>query len=66
MAPLLNEGNILSFGNDFSGGMIIKIQPQYWHVQTSIDIPIMISYILKFQCLKFGLWIVTSNLQTSI
>ena len=29
MAPFLNEGNILSFGNDLSGGMIIKIQPQF-------------------------------------
>ena len=35
-------------------------------LKTTIDIPIIISYIMKLSHLKFGLWVVTSNLQTFI
>ena len=35
-------------------------------LKTAIDIPIIIFYMIKLQHLKFGLWVDTSNLQTSI
>ena len=35
-------------------------------LKTNIYIPIVISYIVELQRLKFGFWVVTSNLQTSI
>ena len=44
-----------------------KNQPQFkFWIKTTIDIPIIISYITKPQHLNFGLWVVTPNLQTSI
>ena len=50
------------FNQKFNPNLISKLLP----LKTIIDIPIIISYITKLQQLKFGLWIVTSNLQTSI
>ena len=35
-------------------------------LETTIGIPIIIFYIIKLQCLKFGLWVVISNLQTCV
>ena len=70
IAPLANEGNIMSFQDDLSGGSLNKNQPnlisKLLPLKTTINIPMIISYITKFQCLKFGFWVVTSTLQTSI
>ena len=33
---------------------------------TTIDVPIIISYIIELQGFNFGVLVVTSNLQTSI
>ena len=58
IAPLLNEGNILSFGDDLSGGLIKKnkTNPNLFSkllpLKTTIDIPITISYITKLQRLN--------------
>ena len=58
-APLLNKGNILSFGDDMSGGFIKNLNPnlisKLLPLKTTIDIPIIISYITKLQHIKFGL-----------
>ena len=62
IAPLLNEGNNLAFGDYLSGGLIKKNQP----LKTTIDIPIILSYKTKLQRLQIGLWVVTFTLQTSI
>ena len=58
-APLSNEGNILSFGDDLSGGLIKTTNPnlilKLFPHKTTIDIIIIISYILELQRLKFDL-----------
>ena len=63
----LNEGNILSFGDNLSEGSIIKTNPnlisRMLPLKATIGIPIRISYVTKLQHVKFGLWIVTSNLK---
>ena len=50
------------FNQKANPNLISKLLP----LKITIDIPITISYIIKLQCLKFGLWVVTSNMQTSI
>ena len=50
------------FNQNTNPNLISKLLP----LKTNIDIPIMISYVTKLQCLKFGLSIVISNLQTFV
>ena len=50
------------FNQNTNPNLISKLLP----LETNIDIPIMISYVTKLQCLKFGLFVVTSNLQTFV
>ena len=63
-------GKTLTFGNDRSGGLIKKIQPTFilfiGTPKNTIAIPFMISYITWLQRWKIAVWVVTSNLQTSI
>ena len=69
IAPLLNEGNNFSFGDDLSGGLIKKLNLNLIYkllpLKTTIGIPIMICYIVELECLKCGLWVLTCNMQTS-
>ena len=51
IAPLLNESNILLFGDDLSGANTNLIL-NCWPLKTTIDIPIIISYIIVSSCLN--------------
>ena len=58
IAPLWNEGNILSFGYDLSEGLIQKnpkLMSKFMPLKITIDIPIIISYIIRLQHLGFEL-----------
>ena len=70
IVPPLNEGNILSIGDDLSGGSIKKTSPnsisKLLPLKTIINTSIVISYIIELQHLKRGLRVITSNMQTSI
>ncbi len=71
IALLLNESDILSLGHDLSGGLIKKntnpsLVFKLLPLKITIDIPIIILYIIKLQLLKYGLRVVTSNMQTLI
>ena len=48
IAPIWNEGYILSFGDDLSGGLIQKINPNLTSIlfpsKTTIDILILIDF----------------------
>ena len=48
------------FDKKTNPNLIFKLLP----FKVTIDIPIIISYIIELQCLKFGFWIVTSKMQT--
>ena len=50
------------FDNKTNPNLIYKLLP----LKTTIDIPHTISFIAKLQILKFGLWVVTSSMNTSI
>ena len=59
----LNEGNILSFGDDLSGGSIKKpnlnLISKLLPLKTTMDIPIIISCMREIQRLKSELPVVT-------
>ena len=52
IAPLLNEANILSFGDELSGGSkknySSNLISELLSLKTTIDIPIIISHIKNF------------------
>ena len=48
------------FDKKTNPNLIFKLLP----FKVTIDIPIIISYIIELQCLKSGFWIVTSKMQT--
>ena len=55
------ERIILSFGDDWSGGLI-RTNPKFIStllpLMTTTGIPIIISYMTKLRCLEFGPWVV--------
>ena len=59
IVPLLNEGNILSFGDNLSTSLIKKTNPNFISkllpLNATMNILIIISYIIKLERLEFEL-----------
>ena len=70
ITPLLNKGNIFFIWRWFEWRFEQKTNLNLISImlplKTTIDIPIIISYTTKLQPLKYRLWVIASNMQTSI